>query len=171
MLNPDASLHADRLGRPPHFPEIFEEHDNHCQSPTLVNSRRKKLRSTSTPASYPTCWHAPRSPLTPPYRLRSWQPSDASLLKQNKKRISRSLIIIGSGNSGSGHTTSSSTKSRTTSPPPRAHSPVFGSPLRRSAGLAKEEEEYRAVHGHWLEDADECVELERATRKGRRIAR
>ena len=105
-------------------------------------------------------------PLTPSYRLRSWQPSDASLLKQNKKHISRSLITIGSGNSGSGHTTSSFTKSRTTSPPPRVPGPVFGSPLRRSAGLAEEEEEYMAVHGHWRVNVDECVELERATRKG-----
>ena len=93
------------------------------------------------------------------------------LLKQNKKRISRrqiGLITVGSGVSSSGSTTSSSTKSRTTSPPPRAPSPAFGSPLRRSAGLAEEEEEYTAVHGHRRVDVDEDVELERASNRGKK---
>ena len=42
-------------------------------------------------------------------------------------------------------------------PTPRAPSRVFGSPLRRSAGLAEEEEEYAAVHGHRRVDVDEDV--------------
>ena len=54
------------------------------------------------------------------------------------------------------------------SPPPRAASPAFGSPLRRSAGLAEEEEEYAAVHGHRRVDVDEDVELERASNRGKK---
>jgi hypothetical protein len=52
LLNPDASPHANRLVRPPRFPELFEEdedapEDNRYQSPTPV-TRRKKPRSTSS---------------------------------------------------------------------------------------------------------------------------
>jgi hypothetical protein len=49
-----------------------------------------------------------------------------------------------------------------TSPPLRAPSPAFDSPLRRDPGLA-EEGEYAAVHGHWRFDADNDVELKRAS--------
>ncbi len=54
------------------------------------------------------------------------------------------------------------------SPPPRAPSPAFGSPLRRNAGLAEEEEEYEAIHGHRPVDADEEVILERASSRGKK---
>ena len=43
------------------------------------------------------------------------------------------------------------------SPRPRAPSRAFGSSLRRLAGLAEEEEEYAAVHGHRQVDVDEDV--------------
>jgi hypothetical protein len=46
---------------------------------------------------------------------------------------------------------------RTSSPPPRAPSPAFGSPLWRNAGLP-EEEEYAAVRGRWRVDVDEDAE-------------
>jgi hypothetical protein len=150
-LNPDASPHANRLARPPHFPEICEEDEdapedsNRCQRPTPV-THRKKPRSTSSTSQH----HVLVRPSSPPPILQA--PIDAtiqvdideSLLKQNKKHISRrqsGLITIGSGNSSSG-STSSSTKSRTASPPPRAPGSAFGSPLRRDAGLVEEEEEY-----------------------------
>jgi hypothetical protein len=69
MLNPDASPHANRLARPPRFPEIFEEdgagsdalEDDRAQSPTPF-TRRKKPRSTS---SLPHILARPSSP-TPP---------------------------------------------------------------------------------------------------------
>jgi hypothetical protein len=177
VLNPDASPHANRLARAPRFPEIFEEdedapEDNRCQSPTPV-TRRKKPRSTSS-ASQPHVLARPSS--SPPPFLQApivatiQVDIDESLLKQNKKRISRrqsGLITVGSGNSSSG-STGSSTKSRTTSPPPRAPSPAFGSPLRRDAGLAEEEEEYAAVHGHRRVDVDEDIELERASSRGKK---
>jgi hypothetical protein len=69
MLNPGASPHANRLARPPRFPEIFEEdeagsdalEDNRSQSLTPVRS--KKPRSTSS--SHPHMLERPSSP-TPP---------------------------------------------------------------------------------------------------------
>ena len=174
MRNPDALLHANRLARPPRVPEIFEEDEdapednNRCQSPTPV-TRRKKPRSTSTSASQPHVLARPS--FLPPTFLQApivatiQVDIDESLLEQNKKRISQrqsGLITIGSGT-----TTSTSTKSRTMSPSPRAASPAFGSPFRRSAGLAEEEEEYAAVHGHRRVDVDEDVELERASSRGK----
>jgi hypothetical protein len=178
LLNPDASPHANRLARPPRFPEICEEDedapedDNRCQSPTPV-TRRKKPRSTSSTSQHHVLARPSSSPpphLQAPIVATIRVDIDESLLKQNKKRISRrqsGLITVGSGNSSSG-STSSSTKSRTTSPPPRAPSPAFGSPLRRDAGLAEEEEEYAAVHGHRRVDLDEDVELERASSRGKK---
>ena len=52
MVNPDDSPHANRLARPPRFPELFEEDEralenNRCQSLSLVTPR-KKPRSTSS---------------------------------------------------------------------------------------------------------------------------
>ena len=168
--------------RAPRFAEIFKEdeagsdapEDDRCQSPTLV-TRRKKLRSISS-VSHPT--HVLTRQSSPPPQLLQAPivatiqvDIDESLLKSNKKRISRrqsGLInvtnAVDSGRSSSG-STSSSTKSRTTSPPPRASSPVFGSPLRRDAGLAEEEEEYEAVHGHRRADGDEDIDLERKKKR------
>ena len=173
-LNPDASPHANRLARPPRFPEICEEdeagsdalEDDRCQSPTPI-SRRKKPRSTSS-SSHPHVLARPSSPpppiLPPPIVATIQVDIDESFLKQTKKRMSRRqsglISVTGSGNSSSG---SSSPRGRTTSPPPRAPSPAFGSPLRREAGLAEEEEEYAVVHGQRPVDADEEVTLERAS--------
>ncbi|KAH9173076.1 hypothetical protein EDB89DRAFT_1961167 [Lactarius sanguifluus] len=182
MLDPGASPHANRLARPPRFSEIFEEdeagsdalEEDRPQSPTPV-TRRKKPRSTSS-SSHPHLLARPSSPtppaLPPPIVATIQVDINESLLKQTKKRISRrqsGLISVpntaGSGNSSSG---SSSSKGRPASPPPRAPSPAFGSPLRRDAGLAEEEEEYAVVHGHRLVDADDEVALERASSRGKK---
>jgi hypothetical protein len=175
-LNPGASPHANRLARPPRFPEIFEEdeagsdalQDDRSQSPTPV--RRKKPRSISS-SSHPHMLARPSSPTPPvlsaPIVATIQVDIDESFLKQGKKRISRrqSAVGIGSGNSSSG---SSSSRGRATSPPPRAPSLAFGSPLRCDAGLVEEEEEYAAVHGHQPVDADEEVALERASSRGKK---
>ncbi|KAH8992191.1 hypothetical protein EDB92DRAFT_590748 [Lactarius akahatsu] len=182
MLDPGASPHANRLARPPRFPEIFEEdeagsdapEEDRPQSPTPV-TRRKKPRSTSS-SSHAHLLARPSSPtppaLPPPIVATIQVDINESLLKQTKKRISRrqsGLISVpntaGSGDSSSG---SSSSKGRPASPPPRAPSPAFGSPLRRDAGLAEEEEEYAVVHGHRPVDADDEVALERASSRGKK---
>jgi hypothetical protein len=150
-LNPGASPHANRLARPPRFPEIFEEdeagsdalEDGRAQSPSPV-TRRKKPRSTSSPHMLART-SSPTPPVLPAPIIATIQVDiGESFLKQTKKRISRrqsGLITVAnsvvSGNSSSG---SSSSRGRAASPPPRAPSPAFGSPLRRDAGLAEEEE-------------------------------
>jgi hypothetical protein len=182
VLNPGASPHVNRLARPPRVPEIFEEdeagsdaHDEDgSQSPTLV-IRRKKPRSTSSsrpqlPA--PTVPHPP-PPIHPPPIIATIQVDiNESLLKQGKKRISRRqsglINVIGSGGSGSSGSSSSSSRSRVASPPPRPPSPAFGSPLRRDAGLAEEEEEYEVLHGQRHTDTHEDVPTERGASKGKK---
>jgi hypothetical protein len=114
MLNPDASPHANRMARPPRFPEIFEEdeagsdalEDDRAQSPTPI-TRRKKPRSTTS--SLPHILARPSSPTPPglhaPIIATIQVDINESLLKQSKKRISRrqsGLISVGSGNLSSG---------------------------------------------------------------------
>ena len=53
-------------------------------------------------------------------------------------------------------------------PPSRAPIPAFGSPSRRSAGLAEEGEEYAAVYGPRQVDVDGDVEIERASSRGKK---
>ena len=149
VLNSNALPHTNRLASSPCFAEIFEEYeaesdaledDDRCQRPTPV-TRRKQTHSTPS-VSHPT--HVLVRQSSPPPQLlqapivaTSQVDIDESLLKSNKKRISRrqsDLIsvtnAVGTGHSSSG-STSSSTKSRATSPSPRAPAPH--SDRRRSA--------------------------------------
>ena len=180
MLNPGASPHANRLARPPRVPEIFEEDeagsdalaDDGSQSPTPV-MRRKKSRSTSsssrTPASAPTV----SPPTLPPPIVATIQVDiNESLLKQGKKRISRRqsglINVTSSSGSVSSSSASSSSKGRGASPPLRPPSPAFGSPLRRDAALAEEEEVYGAILGRRPTNSNEEPHLERATSSGKK---
>lgn len=179
VLNPDASPHVNRLARPPRVPEIFEEdeagldalEEDGWQSPTPV-TRRKKPRSTSSSRPHlPT----PTVPLLPPQNLPApivatiQVDINESLLKQGKRRISRRQSgLINVTSSGSSGSASSSSRSCAPSPPLRPPSPAFGSPLRRSAGLAEEEEEYEALHGQRPADTSEDTRLERGTSKGKK---
>jgi len=127
MLNSGASPHANRLARPPRFPEIFEEdeagsdalEDDRAQSPSPV-TRCKKPRSTSSPhmLARPS---SPTPPVLPVPIIATIQVDiGESFPKQSEKRISRrqsGLITVansvGSGNSSSG---SSSSRGRAASP-------------------------------------------------------
>jgi hypothetical protein len=121
LLNPGASPHANRLARPPRFPEIFEEdedtpEDHRCQSPTPVTCRRSLGLPRNCTCSTPLVSPVFQAPIITTIQV----DIDESLLKQNRARISqrqRSLITVGSGNPSSG--SSSLTKSHTTSPPAR----------------------------------------------------
>ena len=102
VLNPNASPRANRLARSPRFTEIFEKdeagsdapEDDRYQSPTPV-TRRKNLKPRSTP-SVSLSTHVLARQSSPPPRLLQ-APIVAtiqvdigeSLLKSNKKRISR----------------------------------------------------------------------------------
>jgi hypothetical protein len=185
VLNPGASPHANRLARPPRVPEIFEEDEgesdalgeDRSQSPTPV-MRHKKSRSTSS-SSRASSSRTPAPALTvspptlpPPIVATIQVDINESLLKHGKKRISRrqsGLINVTSpGGSVSSSSASSSSKSRRASPPLRPPSPAFGSPLRRDAALAEEEEECEATLGQRLTNANEEPYLERTTSKGQR---
>ena len=174
MLNPSASPHANRLARPPRVPEIFEEDeagsDDGSQSPTPLMCR-KKSRSTSSSSLAP----APAPTVSPPTLSAPIVATiqvdiNESLLKQGKKRISRRqsglINVTSSSGSVSSSSASSSSKGRGTSPL-RPPSPAFGSPLRRDAALAEEEEEYEAIPGQRTTNANEEY-LERATSKGKK---
>jgi hypothetical protein len=180
VLNPDASPHANRLARPPRVPEIFEEdeagsdalEEDGFQSPTLV-IRRKKPRSTSSSSRphllTPTVPPPPLPILPAPIVATIQVDINESLLKQGKRRISRRqsglINVTSSGSSGSSGSASSSSRSRAASPPLRPPSPAFGSPLRRNAGLAEEEEEYEALHGQRPAATNEDTHLEHGSSK------
>jgi hypothetical protein len=176
VLNPDASPHVNRLARPPRVPEIFEEdeagsdaHDEGgSQSPTLV-IRRKKPRSASSSSRPQLSAPTVPPPIRPPPIVATIQVDiNETLLKQGKRRISRRQSgLINVTSSGSSGSASSSSRSAA-SPPPRPPSPAFGSPLRRDAGLAEEEEEYEALHGQRQTDTNEDTPLERGASKGKK---
>jgi hypothetical protein len=115
MLKPGASPRANRLARPPPFPEIFEVDEggsyafenNRCQSPTPV-THWKKSRSTSS-ASQPQV-QAPPSPLTSPRPTGTnistypsqYRPVIAETEQERDIAAQHGLIMDGSGNSSSG---------------------------------------------------------------------
>ncbi|KAH9978470.1 hypothetical protein BJV74DRAFT_859380 [Russula compacta] len=163
--------------------EIFEEDEGGSDAlegdetqmpPPIIH--RKKPRSASS-SSHPPAPAPVVSPPPPPTFLAPIVATiqvdiNESLLKQGKKRISRRqsglINVTSSGSSGSSSSASNSSRSRATSPPRRPSSPAFGSPLRRDAGLAEEEEEYEALHGQRSSGANEEVHLERVTSKGKK---
>jgi hypothetical protein len=177
-LNPDASPHVNRLARPPRVPEIFEEDEagsdapaeDGSQSPTPVMRRKKPRSASSSSSSRPPAPAPTVSPPTfpPPIVATIQVDINESLLKQGKKRISRRQSgLINVTSSGSSSSASSSSKGRGGSPPLRPPSPAFGSPLRRDAGLA-EEEEYEALLGQRPTNANEQLPLEHAASKGKK---
>ncbi|KAH9177166.1 hypothetical protein EDB89DRAFT_1839213, partial [Lactarius sanguifluus] len=97
-LDPGASPRANRLARPPRFPEIFEEdeagsdalEEDRPQSPTPT-TRRKKPHSTSS-LSHPHLLarlSSPIPPTLPPPIVATIQVDiNEFLLKETKKRIS-----------------------------------------------------------------------------------
>jgi hypothetical protein len=179
VLNPGASPHANRLARPPRVPEIFEEDEagsdapveDGSQSPTPV-MRRKKSRSTPSSSRAPAPALTVSPPMIPPPIVATIQVDiNESLLKQGKKRISRRqsglINVTSSSSSVSSSSASSSSKGRKASPL-RPPSPAFGSPLRRDAALAEEEEEYEVILRQRPTSANEVPYLERATSKGKK---
>lgn len=178
VLNPDASPHVNRLARPPRVPEIFEEDEagsdapaeDGSQSPTPV-MRRKKPRSTSSSSRPPVPSPTVSPPMLPLPIVATIQVDiNESFIKQGKKRISRrqSGLINVTSSSGSGSTSSASSSSKGRGGSPlRPPSPAFGSPLRRDAGLA-EEEEYEALLGQRPTNANEQLLLEHSMSKGKK---
>ncbi|KAI0074699.1 hypothetical protein K474DRAFT_1665142 [Panus rudis PR-1116 ss-1] len=149
-LNPDATPPPNRIARAPTIPGIaeddednlsnVEEDDEGLPSPTPIR-RKSKPRSSSTSSS--------RLPLRVASPPEEDSPStfDEELTKSGKRRPTRRQ---------SGLLTTSMSITTVTERPP---SPAFGSPLRREAGLAEEEEEVLAVIGGLDGEEDEEPEI------------
>jgi len=120
VTNPDAQI--GRLSRPPNVPEIFEEDEPLASSSDsdsgkldLYNSRTKpKPRSPSARASR-------KARPSPPLHI------DINTATQCKKSRRQSGILSPNANKQS--------------LVPRPSSPAFGSPIRKAAALAQEEDE------------------------------
>ena len=164
VRRPDLALspHATRLARPPDFSQIAEEDEgmdgDASPTPSPLFHRRRKSTGRSSGSS------SSSGPLTSASRVSSTQPlapllpapqivtsihvdiDDALLAPSTRKRIARRQ----SGLIGTPAPVSSLT-------PPRPPSPAFGSPLRRAAGLAEEEEENR-MQDRDMPDAEDDVE-------------
>lgn len=131
--------------------------------------RRKRSRSSSSATSrLPVPSRASPPPPPPPIVATIHVDVDEHLLVLGKKRISRrqsGLLTVNTTPMAG----SSRSSSRSEASSPRPPSPAFGSPARREAGLAEEEEEMAAMNGD-IDIAQEDVEeeLERTLRKERK---
>ncbi|KAG6835284.1 hypothetical protein H0H93_003143, partial [Arthromyces matolae] len=160
--DPNSSPQQHRLSRAPNVPGIFEEDElspltsepepEKPPSPVLRKVKAKSRLSTS------------RLPI--PARLSSPPPqnndhelgvSDSNLTIKPRKPSRRQSGLLNAG-----------AESLSV---PRVPSPAFGSPIRRAAGLAEEEEEIAAVAGQ-LMDVEEIMNVEeKPLKKERRKSR
>lgn len=176
ILDPDASPHVNRLARAPNFPDIFEADEvvsdaddiDMESSPSPVMRRKRSRSSSSATSRLPVPSRASPPPPPPPIVATIHVDVDEHLLVLGKKRISRrqsGLLTVNTTPMAG----SSRSSSRSEASSPRPPSPAFGSPARREAGLAEEEEEMAAMNGD-IDIAQEDVEeeLERTLRKERK---
>ncbi|THH21487.1 hypothetical protein EW146_g98 [Bondarzewia mesenterica] len=175
VLDPEASPHVNRLARAPNFPQILEEDETVSDADDLESesspsplTRRKKSHSSSSSSRLPLS--SVPSTLSPPTITTIHVNLEQQLLQAGKKKISRrqsGLLTVNTTPGAGSSRYSSSSRSEASSP--RPPSPAFGSPARREAGIAEEEEEIAAISGH-IEITPEEVEeeLERAARRERK---
>ncbi|KAF9460906.1 hypothetical protein BDZ94DRAFT_1283711 [Collybia nuda] len=155
-----SSPQANRISRPPNVPGIYEE-DEPCPStseheadkaPSLAHHKSKpKPRLSASRLPLPSRVSSP-PPLLPQSTnvLHADLESGPSTKSRKPSRRQSGLLSV-------------NTESLAV---PRAASPAFGSPIRREAGLAEEQEEMQAVVGHLQVDVN--VDPEVPTRKERR---
>ncbi|VDB85175.1 unnamed protein product [Peniophora sp. CBMAI 1063] len=170
VRRPDPSLspHANRLAQAPNFSQIAEEDEEGMEgnasptpSPQLHRRRKSGGRSSGSSSSSGPLTSATRPASTQPQPLASLLPApqivtaihvdidDTLLAPSTRKRIARRQSgLIG---------TPAPAPSIHSLTPPRPPSPAFGSPLRRAAGLAEEEEE-NGVQDRDVPDAEADVE-------------
>lgn len=137
-------------------------------SPSPVMRRKRSRSSSSATSRLPVPSRASPPPPPPPIVATIHVDVDEHLLVLGKKRISRrqsGLLTVNTTPMAG----SSRSSSRSEASSPRPPSPAFGSPARREAGLAEEEEEMAAMNGD-IDIAQEDVEeeLERTLRKERK---
>ncbi|GLB35668.1 putative shugoshin C terminus [Lyophyllum shimeji] len=168
--NPNPSPNSpqlNRIARPPNIPGIYEE-DEPCPSssehelekpPSPVLKRTKaKARLSASRLPLPSRVSTPPPPLPQEVGIPRTELESAPTTKSRKPSRRQSGLL------------SVDTESLSV---PRAPSPAFGSPIRRAAGLAEEEEEMAVVAGQLeLDDmAEEHVDVRPPAKKERRKSR
>ncbi|KAH7924075.1 hypothetical protein BV22DRAFT_1035586 [Leucogyrophana mollusca] len=142
VLNPNMSPQVPRLSRAPNVPGIHEDEEvasspevedddaDHVPGPTI--RRKAKTRLSASRLPLPSRVSSP-PPLPTPLHVNLEERG----AKRKTGRRQSGLLSVNTDVPGSG------TAAKVV--PPRAASPAFGSPARREAGLAEDEEERAAV--------------------------
>ncbi|KAF9239089.1 hypothetical protein BU15DRAFT_88122 [Melanogaster broomeanus] len=164
VLDPNASPQMPRLSRAPNIPGIYEdeevasspeadEHDPAHTSSFVPRKAKERLSASRLPL--PSRVPSP-PPLPAPLHVNLAEP-ESSTKRKTGRRQSGLLSVntdvgtsVGSGRGGGRM-------------PPRAASPAFGSPVRRDAGIAEDEEE-RQVDEMLGSRAGPTEELDSVTR-------
>ncbi|OAX37501.1 hypothetical protein K503DRAFT_850425 [Rhizopogon vinicolor AM-OR11-026] len=155
LVDPNVSPQMPKLSRAPNVPGIYEEEEvasspegdeeeaERVPSPTI--RRKAKLRLAASRLPLPARVSSPPPLPTPPQAL-SEEPE--SLSKREMAMLESPLIDFRKG---------IRIKDRIIIPP-RAASPAFGSPARREAGLAEDDEEQAAVRESRIPVHDEDLD-------------
>ncbi|KAA1475855.1 hypothetical protein DENSPDRAFT_867083 [Dentipellis sp. KUC8613] len=173
--NPDSSSpHANRLARAPGFPQIHEEDE-----PDPAPDDDVLSSPSPTPAPRAGKRKAPALTLSPPPSSSSASPPVITTIQVDVDVDEHLLKPSSSSGAGSSSSSSSGSRKRISrrqsglislgraASPVRPPSPAFGSPIRREAGLAEEEDEIAAMSGEMevKEEEEDEILLERAARR------
>ncbi|KAG6840047.1 hypothetical protein C0991_009393 [Blastosporella zonata] len=151
--DPTSSPQVNRISRPPNVPGIYEDDEpspstsdqEHDKPPSPVLRKTKpKPRLSASRLPLPSRVASP-PPLLPQTNGFFQAEFDAGPILKPKKPSRRQSGLLGASSEALSV--------------PRAPSPAFGSPIRRAAGLAEEEEEMAVVTGQ-LVDVEEDVDVE-----------
>ncbi|KAG1819835.1 uncharacterized protein BJ212DRAFT_1343335 [Suillus subaureus] len=162
FVDPNASPQMPKLSRAPNIPGIYEDEEfasspegdeeeaEHIPSPTIRRKTKSRLAASRLPL--PARVSSPPPLPTPP------QASAEERGSSNKRKTGRRESgLLNVSTDGGDRVT-----------PPRAASPAFGSPARREAGLAEDDEEREAVRKSRLPPAhDDDMDYVQPTKKER----
>ncbi|KAH7890125.1 hypothetical protein F5I97DRAFT_1801344 [Phlebopus sp. FC_14] len=179
VLDPNSSPQMPRLSRPPNIPGIIEDEEissspeaeeydlaQRVPSPTIRRKTKDKLSRLPLPTR-----EASPPPLPTPLHVNL-----AEREFSTKRKPSRRQSGLLSVNTNVGQSARQEGSDKLI--PPRASSPAFGSPVRRDAGLAEDEEERRvddmlSLGAGPTDDADFVVKArkEKKEKKGKQVER
>ncbi|KAG2348274.1 hypothetical protein BDR05DRAFT_980544 [Suillus weaverae] len=149
FVDPNASPQMPKLSRVPNVPGIYEDEEfasspegddeeaEHIPSPTIRRKTKSRLAASRLPL--PARVSSPPPLPTPPQAPAEERGSSS---KRKTGRRESGLLSV-------------STDSGDRITPPRAASPAFGSPARREAGLAEDDEEQEAARKSRLSPAQD----------------
>ncbi|EGO22000.1 hypothetical protein SERLADRAFT_441228 [Serpula lacrymans var. lacrymans S7.9] len=167
-IDPHASPQVPRLSRAPTIPGIYEEEEigssleadeeDMSSIPNLGPPRKAKARLSASRLPLPARVASP-PPLPTPLHINLQE----QVVTGKKKSARRRSGLLKSTTDASGVDADDICE---TLIPPRPASPAFGSPVRREAGLAEENEEKLVAHDILAdEDQDEVISLPRKEKK------